>query len=212
MNRQVAAAMVTGHLTPVFTNGDSLCALCVCLVGGDGVKEWVRGAFPSDSIKMWNMEMFKTHSNEIIWKRWWYALAARLWDIQIWGTQGFFDDCRRILSKSNNRSYWQAVCVASEDRDFLLPVQRIYIAVKKWWFHWVTFITMKVAAQFIFELIPHTSHINKIRSTAKLVCIMFCIFLKKINNKTMDLTLRSNCRRRRFEVPELILTAINICL
>lgn len=31
MNGQVAAAMATGHLTPVFTNGDSLCAFYVCV-------------------------------------------------------------------------------------------------------------------------------------------------------------------------------------
>lgn len=55
------AAMVTGHLTPVFTNGDSLCVcVCVCEGGwvhvcmcardrGMGVKEWVRGEVPCDS-------------------------------------------------------------------------------------------------------------------------------------------------------------------
>lgn len=31
MSRQVAAAMVTRHLTLIFTNGDSPCDLCVCV-------------------------------------------------------------------------------------------------------------------------------------------------------------------------------------
>lgn len=32
MNRHIAAAMVTGHLTPIFTNGDSLCSVCAVCV------------------------------------------------------------------------------------------------------------------------------------------------------------------------------------
>lgn len=131
----------------------------VCVGGGvDGVKEWVRGDFPSDSIIQHTH--YKEEEQEIYKCACLNFSSAKIRDFQIYSVWAFCSVTDKIITKIGDMYSQQIPLKAKTNNKVTLSLCRWSCwewATLSPWVTW-SFVTMNLGTGVYFELIPHTVH------------------------------------------------------